>query len=133
MSFVLDASITMAWFFKDERSDETEALFRLAIVEKIHVPVGWSAEVINTIIMGERRGRCTQSESTDFMNRLQKLDVCIDDGADTFMHLPLLCRKFRLTAYDAAYLELAIRLQLPLATSDVALRAAALGAGLPLL
>jgi predicted nucleic acid-binding protein len=133
VAFVLDASITMAWFFKDERRDETEATFRLAIAETIHVPVGWAAEVINTVIIGERRSRCTEIESTDFLARLQKLDIIVDDAAEAFAQLPGLCRRFKLTAYDAAYLELAIRLQLPLATSDVALRAAALGAGVPLL
>ncbi len=125
MSFVLDASITMAWFFKDEQSNETEALLQRAMAETIHVPVGWAAEVVNTVVIGERRDRCTPMESTEFLGRLQQLDIHVDSDADPFARLPHLCRRYKLTAYDAAYLELALRLQLPLATRDQALADAA--------
>jgi predicted nucleic acid-binding protein len=133
MSYVLDASITMAWFFKDERRDETEALFHRTITDTVYVPVGWAGEVINTIMIGERRSRCTSNEGRDFIDRLQQLSILVDDSVDAFGQLPDLCRQFTLTAYDAAYLALAIHLKLPLATDDTSLQNAARASGVPLL
>ncbi len=133
MPYVLDASITMAWFFKDEQRDATETLFRQTITDTVYVPVGWTCEVINTIMMGERRSRCTRDEAADFIKRLGQLSIVIDDTVDAFTHLPNLCGRFTLTAYDAAYLALAIQLKLPLATDDAALQAASKACGIALL
>ncbi len=133
MPYVLDASVTMAWFFNDERRDATEMLFRQTITDTVHVPVGWTAEVINTIVMGERRGRCTQTEATYFIERLNQLSIIVDDTVDAFASLPDLCRQHTLTAYDATYLALAIQRKLPLATDDTALRLAAQTTGVSLL
>lgn len=128
MAFVVDASVTMAWFFKDERRDDTDALFHRAIYESVYAPVGWPAEVVNAIVMGERRKRCTQSEGSEFLARLGQISIFVDNSVNAFEVLPDFSRRFSLTAYDAAYLALAVQLAIPLATRDKALCAAALAA-----
>jgi predicted nucleic acid-binding protein len=133
MAFVLDASVTMAWFFKDERRDDTDALLHQAIYESVYAPVGWPAEIVNTIMMGERRKRCTQSEGSEFLARLGQISIFVDNSVNAFEVLPDFSRRFSLTAYDAAYLALAVQLAIPLATRDKALCAAALAADVEVL
>ncbi len=135
MAFVLDASVTLAWHFADEKTDSTDQLLLRAAREGVHVPSGWLAEVVNSLIMGERRNRCMVHDSVDFLKRLSDYDITVDVSgiSDRFQKLPDISRRFGLTAYDAAYLELAMRLQLPLATLDAALARAASGVGVYLL
>jgi predicted nucleic acid-binding protein len=127
MSFVLDCSVTMSWCFEDKMTPETDAVYTRTDDEAVVVPYGWFGEVINALIVGERRGRISANASERFLQDVQKLPSTIDlDVAESgFNSLPLLCRRHQLTAYDATYLELAMRMALPLATLDDALIRAA--------
>ena len=133
-AFVLDCSIAMAWLFQDEATPKTTALLNRLATETALVPAWWFVEITNVLAMAERKGRITPPQSDAFIADLGKLGIERDnEAADrAFTHLLSLCRKHRLTSYDAIYLDLAIRRSLPLATLDDDLRRTArkLGVGI---
>lgn len=126
-AFVLDVSVTMAWCFQDEASDETWALLDRLSADTAIVPGIWSAEVANVLLMAERRRRIDRAEGLAFVARLMALPIVVEETAPARMLGDILSigRDTRLAAYDALYLDLAIRHGLPLATVDLALRTAA--------
>lgn len=123
-AFVIDCSVTMAWLFNDEGTAETTSLLNRMSHETALVPALWFIEVTNVLALAERKGRITSSQSDAFIASLQKLDIERDDDASdrAFTHLLAACRAHHLTAYDAIYLDLAVRRGLPLATLDEDLR-----------
>jgi len=125
----------MAWCFGDEATKAAYSVLDRLASETAVVPSHWFLEVANVLTMTEKRKRMTAQSSTEFLGSLGTLDIEIDTAtADrTFSHVLPLCRKHGLTSYDAAYLELAIRRQLPLASLDTELRAAAKRAGIEVL
>lgn len=133
--FVLDTSVTMAWCFPDEETPETRNLFIRMRTSAAIVPAIWPLEVANVLLIGERRQRLTLAQAAQFMALLQTLAITIEAGAamETLGSVMAVGRRCNLSAYDASYLELAMRQGLPLATQDSRLRAAATGAGVPLL
>jgi len=135
MPFVLDASVTLAWAFEDEATPATEALLDRVRDEGGIVPAVWPLEVANGLLLGERRGRLAEAQTMRFVQTLQGLPISVDDGAlgEAFGAVLTLGREHGLTTYDAAYLELAARQGLPLATLDARLGAAAERMGVPLL
>lgn len=133
--FVPDASATLAWCFKDESSDWTRALLaRFKGGDTAVVPQHWSVEVANSILVAVRRGRVTREESTRIFGDLREFPIRIDFARreTTFVDVFSCAEKYRLTVYDAAYLELAIREGVALATLDNDLRTAAHAAGVAL-
>ncbi|MDQ3779528.1 MAG: type II toxin-antitoxin system VapC family toxin [Chloroflexota bacterium] len=134
MAFVLDASMAMAWCFDDERTDVSEAVLLALSDDEAIVPAVWSSEVTNATLRGLRRNRLTPTQVLSFLRTLDQLVIIYSDPlrAGMIPHLLKVARDHELSAYDAAYLELAERLGLPLATLDVRLRAAAAQAGVPL-
>ncbi len=126
-SFVLDCSVTMAWCFADERTSAAAALQDRLTTEAAVVPAHWFLEVGNVLIMAEKHKRIVAPDAAQFLALLRILDIRADHetAPRTFDHLLPLCRAHHLTTYDAAYLDLAMRLQLPLATLDKDLRKAA--------
>ena len=134
-AFVLDASMTMAWHFRDERTEDTQAAAEMTDDHQVVVPHHWFAEVANAMLMGERRGRALPVDSARFVERLQLLDLDVDElGANQALDrlLPL-ARSHGLTVYDTYYLELAERRGLPLASIDKQLCAAARSVGVAIL
>ena len=131
MVFVLDNSVTMAWCFPGEATDYTESLFDSLRRTGALVPSVWVWEAANVLLVAERRGRLTLAQITSFIATLRGLPITVDPGGLEVASGPAmaLARAHRLTAYDAAYLELAVREGLPLATLDNRLRAAATQAG----
>jgi predicted nucleic acid-binding protein len=129
--FVLDASLTLAWHFFDEKSPETEALSDRASKEGIVVPGHWYLDVANSLISGERRKRTTTDLSARFLEWLDALPIEIDalDDPAIFSLIMPLARAHRLSVYDSLYLELAERRGLALATLDSELAAAAKAIG----
>jgi predicted nucleic acid-binding protein len=130
-AFVLDASTALAWCFEEEETAAaTLVLERLRGAEAI-VPPLWLLELANGLVVAERRERITRAESTRFLALLRELPIRIDAIAtlDVASAALDLARDYGLSAYDAAYLELALRLGKPLATSDERLRSAADRAG----
>jgi predicted nucleic acid-binding protein len=132
---VLDASFTFQWLFKDEASPEGYAALALISADGALVPVLWFTEITNGLGMAERRGRLTLDGLQDALRLLRSLPLRVDDPPSLAWSDPVLAlmRAHRLSAYDASYLELAIRSGLPLATGDKPLRRAAVAVGVPLL
>lgn len=135
MSLVLDSSVTLAWCFEDERTDATDALLRRVADFGAAAPGLWPLEVLNALAIGERRGRLDAAKRQSLSEFLRDLPVSIDaETADqAWRTTAALASRFQLTLYDAAYLELAQRLGMPLATRDRALRGAAGSLGVTLL
>jgi predicted nucleic acid-binding protein len=129
MAFVLDASITACWAFDDEVHPETALAFDRMRAEEGVVPSLWWFEVRNTLIVSERRQRITESGTATFLRSLARLRLRVDRSPDENAILKL-ARAHRLSVYDAAYLELAQREGLPLATLDADLRRAAASEGM---
>ena len=119
-SFVLDASVAVAWCFDDESTPAARALLNRLRTAAGHVPALWAQEVGNILLGAERRRRITQARAVEFVGILGELDICVDADLPgrAFRDVLPLARERRLTTYDAAYLELAMRLGLPLATKD---------------
>jgi len=134
-AFVVDCSIAMAWLFNDEATSKTAALLNRLTTETALVPAWWFIEIANVLAMAERKGRITPSQSDAFIADLGELGIERDDEAPdrAFTYLLALCRRHNLTSYDAIYLDLALRRNLPLATLDEDLRKTARKVGVGLL
>lgn len=130
-TLVLDASVTLAWCFSDQRSKVSELVQSRLAIETAVVPTLWHLEVANVLVLAERRKRIVPSAADRFLSLLGAFNIETDHSgaARAFGRTLDLCRKHSLTAYDAAYLELAERRQLPIATLDVDMRRAAKAAG----
>ena len=117
-NFVLDGSVTMVWGFEDEADEYAEAILERMPDLQAHVPSLWPLEVANALLVGERRRRITSAETARFLAILGAFPITVDDQtiAHTWTDTMHLARAHNLSSYDAAYLELAIRLGLPLAT-----------------
>jgi predicted nucleic acid-binding protein len=129
---VLDASLTLQWFLEDE-ADREYGLAVLASLsnKRAAVPVLWFYEVGNGLLMAHRRKRITLDKVDGFLTRLKALPIdAAEQIPSEIFELPALAQKHSLTNYDAAYLALAMRLNLPLATNDADLRRAVVGAGI---
>ncbi len=135
MTFVLDSSVTLSWCFDDERTPATTAVLDALVNGGATAPSLWPLEVLNGLAVAERRKRLGAEHRQRLTHFLHELPVVIDDETATqaWVVTAKLAAHHRLTLYDAAYLELAQRLSLPLATLDEALRAAAGALGVALL
>ena len=133
-AFVLDGSVTMVWGFEDESDDYAAALLDKMPDLQAHVPSLWSLEVANALIVGERRGRMTPADAARFLAILGTFPIAVDNetAARAWTDTLHLARAHQLSAYDASYLELAIRHGLPLASLDGKLKAAATAVGVAL-
>jgi predicted nucleic acid-binding protein len=133
VSAVLDASLTIAWFFEDERSTQTEALLDRTAIEGAIVPSHWKIEVANGFQTAIRRKRIDHSYRKQAIEQLAALPIETD--SETALHVWAaaleLADQHELTVYNAVYLELAIRRHLPLASLDRDLLEAGRRAGLP--
>jgi predicted nucleic acid-binding protein len=134
--FVLDASVTLAWCFPDENSvfaERIAATFRRG--DSAIVPAFWPHEVLNALLAGEKRKRITKGLIRIFLEDLSMLPITLEQfpANIVFSRIQHLSREYSLTAYDAAYLDLALAASLPLATLDDDLRSAGKKAGVGLL
>jgi len=132
---VLDVTLSCAWCFADEASDGAWAILERLQTDRAQVPALWLWETANVLVQAERRGRISPAASRTFLSLLEGLPISVDQPTTTSAwHDTLaLARCHRLTSYDAAYLELALRRGLPLASRYKALQAAAISEGVPLL
>jgi predicted nucleic acid-binding protein len=131
LTLVLDASMAIAWLFDDKRSDATAGALRRVVADGAIVPSLWRLEVANVLRNAVRRGRCDEGYVDRSLDRLGRLPIAIDDQTDAraWGATRTLARELGLTLYDAAYLELALRSGLALASCDQALTAAAAARG----
>ena len=134
MSLVLDASAALAWIF--ERTDPGEKALAERLLDQIadqpvQVPGLWHLEVANALLVAERRGVAKEAEVIDYRQRLARLPIMTDDIEISLRQemIMALGRQFRLTAYDATYLELSLRTGSTLATFDARLADAMQKAG----
>jgi predicted nucleic acid-binding protein len=134
-AFVVDTSVALAWFFDDEATPKTEAVFDRLASETALVPSLWFLEIANTLALAERKGRVVRAKSDAFLVKLNQFDfeVDVDGSKRALIDILPFCRQHKLTSYDAAYLELALRRNLPLATLDSDLRKIAKSLGVVLL
>ena len=134
MPFVIDASITLAWGFRDEQTPYSLGILARLEQDDAVVPALWALEVANGLLVAERRGRVAAGEAAELASAVHDLNVTLVDFTldDALGRLLDLSRAHGLTVYDAAYLELAMREGLALATEDDDLRSAAHSAGIPI-
>lgn len=135
MSLVLDSSATLAWIYPDETTDALQQIFEIVAEDGAFVPALWRLEVANSMTAAVRRGRIGVEFRNAALADLALLHITTDPQTDAYawtttLHL---ADRFRLTLYDAAYLELAHRRSLPLASLDGELCAAGRALGVPLL
>jgi predicted nucleic acid-binding protein len=132
--FVLDNSITMVWGFEDEADPYATAVLDLMPTLRAYVPALWPHEVANVLLVGERRKRIKPADAAQFLAVLGAFPIVIDDETTSraWGDTLAVARSQGLSVYDAAYLELAMRRGLPLATLDARLRAAAEAVGVDL-
>lgn len=135
MSLVLDSSITLAWLMPDEQTSAAQSVLDRVVASRAWVPSLWRLEVANSLHMAVKRRRIDPTFRDDSLADLASLNIHIDPDTGSFAwtNTLKLADAHGLTLYDAAYLELAKRLSLPLATLDGDLRKAAIASGVPLL
>ena len=134
MSFVLDNSVTMRWYFGDGSAQEMAYATRVLEAMKSDealVPAIWGLEVANVLARAEAKGLTSEARSEAFVGMLHRMEITIDPATaghalGNTLHL---ARRFKLSAYDASYLEVALREGVALATLDVVLLKAARKAG----
>ncbi len=119
-AFVLDCSIAAAWLFDDEATTQTDDLLKQLRNGSAFVPNLWHLELGNVLVQAERRKRITSAQISTRLELISRLPIETDTETDSraFREILALARTETLTTYDAAYLELAIRRGLPLATQD---------------
>ncbi len=128
---VLDCSVTMAWFLRDHPVEYADNVLRSLDGGTAVVPGLWLLEVLNVLLSSERRGRVAREQSLKAISQLRSLPIQIEtsDESSSPEIILKLAGDFDLTAYDAAYLDTALRRGLPLATLDDVLRKACRSAG----
>lgn len=134
-AFVLDNSVTMRWCFENTSTPYAEeVLEQLLLGQQAHVPVLWLYEVVSVLAKAQRSGSITADKAHGFLEDLGSLNITVND--ESFGHIfggvHRLAVEHGLSGYDAAYLELAIRQGLPLATLDEELQKACSTAGVEL-
>ena len=130
----LDASITGAWRFAEERTEAVLALFRGLSDGPAVVPARWHTETVNLLLVAERRGRISAETATALLDLPGGLDIETDDDPPRAAGPIIgLAHRHEVTAYDATYLDLGVRRRHPLATRGAALIRAALALGQPVI
>jgi len=130
MAFVADNSVVVPWFVNNQANDYTRAMLRRSAGETVHVPAVWPAEFANVILSLTHRRSLKPAKVPGILGELEQMDIDTDQALPSVRALFDLGRRFALGAYDASYLELAMRMRLPLAACDGALRKAADRAGI---
>jgi len=134
-SVVLDASVALAWCFPDEQSPYADQVLQELEGRSVLVPAIWALEIANGLLVGERRKRLTQGEVVRFIDLLEIVpvqEVSVSISTQIAGVLPV-AREYGLSAYDASYLDVAIRHGADLATADDMLEKAARKAGVSIL
>jgi predicted nucleic acid-binding protein len=135
VTFVVDSSVALSWCFEDERTPATTALLDRVADTGAIAPLHWPLEALNGLMMAERRNRLDAGRRRLLARFLRDLPIALDPetSKEVWTATQDLAERYRLTVYDAAYLELALRRALLLASLDGPLRAAGTATGVPLL
>lgn len=129
MRFVLDNSVVVGWFLEDQATPYADAVSVLLEQDQAVVPALWELEFANVLRTACRKQRLTADEAHQIIEQICALPILIDRETPGPAELLALALRYNLSSYDAAYLELALRLQIPIATKDEPLQAAAQAAG----
>lgn len=129
MPFVLDNSVVAGWFLEDQTTPYTDAIAARLEEDRAVVPALWQLEFANVLRTACKRNRIAAAQAQQVIEQICSLPIEIDTDTPGPAELLALALRYDLSSYDAAYLELALRLQLPIATKDAALRQAATAAG----
>lgn len=132
MRFVLDNSVVIGWFLEDQATPYSDAIGVLLEQAQAVVPALWELEFANVLRTACRKQRLTVDEAQQIIEQICALPIVIERDTPGPAELLALALRYNLSSYDAAYLELALRLQVPLATKDEALQGAARAAGVGL-
>jgi predicted nucleic acid-binding protein len=126
-NFVIDNSVVMSWCFQDETSKYTDAILGHLELATAYVPTIWPLEVSNVLLVAERKKRLSRADSSRFISLLFELPIIVEQESPERMlsEILALAREYKLSSYDASYLDLAMRKGLPLATTDKNIIAAA--------
>jgi predicted nucleic acid-binding protein len=135
LTFVVDASVTMAWCFDDDATGYSVSVLKRLDIEDAITPSIWPLEVVNTLIVAERSKQFDHQRSAAFIRLLETLPVSVidDQAADIFHSVATLAREQVISSYDASYVRLALREGAPLATIDGSMRGACQRLGVTLL
>lgn len=133
MPIVIDTSVTMAWCFGDEATDETDTVLDRLRQDEAVVPSLWQLEVANVLLVAERRRRITEAQAAHFLDLVMRLPIRVDVTPIDATAVVAAGRRHGLSAYHASYFILAKQLAAPLATLDNMLAAACRAAGVQLL
>lgn len=125
--FVVDNSVVMSWCFEDEGNGYAEAVLESLESGEAFVPAIWPLEAGNVLLVAERKKRLGQASVVRFLALLSGLPITVEQESPERMlkEIVSLAREHGLSTYDASYLDLAMRLDLPLATQDASLVKAA--------
>ncbi len=135
--FVLDASVAISWCFPGDLSEDTPYSRRILnelLVRDAVVPAIWAFEIANNIFVSHRKRRITEQQIAEYLDLLKALSIRVE--SQTLwkdVDLQSVARRWDIAAYDAAYLDLALRKEIPLATSDEPLKRIAMRAGVTIL
>ena len=129
MPFVLDNSVVAGWFLESQATPYTEAMAVRLADDTAVVPALWELELVNVLRTACLRQRMAAQQAQAVLQRIAMLPIEVDRHPVPRSELLALALRFGLSSYDASYLELALRQQLPVATQDEALRSAAIAAG----
>ncbi|MBC8058661.1 MAG: type II toxin-antitoxin system VapC family toxin, partial [Rhizobiales bacterium] len=129
MPFVLDNSVCCGWFLANQSTPYSESILERLQDDRAAVPAFWELEFTNVLRTACLRQRMTAEAAQRVISQIVSLPIDVDRNKVPASEILGLALRFGLSSYDAAYLELALRLQLPLATTDGPLRAAALASG----
>lgn len=121
---VVDASVSAAWFLPDEATPFSEAALSATATGDVWVPSLWLLEIGNLLLNAQRRKRISAAKRLELVASAEGLRLRVDREPVPLHRIDALADRHRLSTYDAAYLELAVRRKLPLATLDAALLAA---------
>lgn len=135
MSFVLDASVALAWCFHDEANEHTISILEQLKLTHAFVPGLWFLEMGNILLGASRAGRIKEADIHECIDLLEQLPIHVDESLASlgFNRILMLGQSEGLTTYDASYLELALRKDIPIATNDKKLMAAAQRLNMPLI
>ncbi len=131
-AFIVDASVSAAWFLPDEATPYTETALQATAEVDVWVPALWLLEIGNLLLSAQRRKRINDAKRRELVAAAAGLSLRVDREAVSMIELDELAAAHGLSAYDAAYLELALRRKLPLATLDEVLSRAMAKAGVDL-
>ncbi len=133
--FVIDNSVVMSWCFQDETNKYADDVLGLLEEGTAYVPAIWPLEVSNVLLVAERRRLLSQADSSRFISLLFELPIIVDQESPERMlsEILALAREYKLSSYDASYLDLAMRKGLPVATTDMNIIAAAKRSSVPII